>query len=148
LTDAGARCVFDPDAWLKHLRAQGGGERDERHWGNVGPEGNWDVLAGFFYYALMHNPIHEVFARMVLHSFVGCGLGNISHRRMIGFKVVWNVMIATTTRFMQMVSWPSFLIDPNHANMCVRHFKRADIRRRSCMLIDRSVRKVLDEILD
>jgi GT2 family glycosyltransferase len=139
---AGAVCMFDPAAGLRHLRASRGGERDTS-WGNSGHAGNWHVLAGYFYYFLMHRPLNSTY--LMMKDTIAGATWNILNGHAIGLRVFSNALIAVPLSIWRWCRGP-LLIDPDTPNRQTRRFTKREVSRRKGMLACRYPRTILAEV--
>jgi GT2 family glycosyltransferase len=143
LDRAGAVCIFDPQAGLRHLRAARGGERDHM-WDNKGFSGNWHVLAGVFYFYLRQRPLYSVYDIMIMHTLIGEGLGNLLHARLVGLRILKNALIAAPVSFWRWCRGP-LLIDPDTPDRRTSRFSKREVSRRHNTLALRYPRTVLPD---
>ena len=142
LDRAGALCVWDPQAGLRHLRAPRGGERDSKWGGSMGAEAHWSVLAGFIYYFLSNRPFYSACAVMrdyVLRPFV-----HLRRGRLAGFKLLAQVIIAVPVSLWRWCHGPR-LIDPTTPDRRIRRFTKREVLRQSGILSSRHPRITLSD---
>jgi GT2 family glycosyltransferase len=120
---ADAVVVFDPNARLLHLRAPRGGER-AAEWGS-GPDGNWQVLAGYLYYYLANRPAYEVW-----EIVVGYALRPLWHikrgRIAVGLRLVPRVIAAIPVSLWRW-SRGRLLVDPASPDRAVRRISKGKV---------------------
>jgi hypothetical protein len=121
---AGALCVFDPQAGLRHLRAPEGGERDKEWGGCIGPEGNWDVLAGFFYFSLVNSPLYRAFSLIL--NYVLRPFRHIRHGRAVGLRLLAQVLVALPVSLWRWCRGP-LLIDSGTQDWRTRRFTKKEV---------------------
>jgi cellulose synthase/poly-beta-1,6-N-acetylglucosamine synthase-like glycosyltransferase len=123
LNEANGVTVFDPNARLRHLRAPRGGER-AAEWG-VGPEGNWQVLAGYLYHLLANRPMYDAWAMMV--EFSKRPFWHIKHGRIwVGLRLMPRVLAAIPVSLWRW-SRGRLLIDPASSDRQVRRFSNREM---------------------